>query len=95
MANTVIGSAVTFNTGQYTASATAGQVVASNRNRTGLLITNIGTVDVYVGASGVTTGTGILLPGVKGSSISIPSVDAVSVITGSSTSVISYMEIFN
>ena len=83
---------VTFDTGQYTASATAGVLIAANPQRTSILITNIGTVDVYVGAAGVTTGTGHLLPGVKGSSLSIPTRDAISVVTASSTSVLSYVE---
>jgi len=93
MANTVTGSAVSFNTGQYTASATAGLLVASRRERTAIQITNLGSVAVYVGASGVTSGTGHLLPGVVGSSITVPSPDAFYVITASSTSIISYLEV--
>lgn len=86
-------SVTTFNTGQYTASATAPvALIAANQSRTGLLIVNIGTVDVYLGQVGVTTATGHLLPGTKGSSVSIPTRDAVYAITGASTSLISYVE---
>ena len=93
MANTVTGSAITFDTGQYTASATAGQVVPSNRNRTSINIVNMGTNPFYVGNSGVTSGTGYYVPGVVGSNVTIPSPDAIYVITASSTSVISFIEV--
>jgi hypothetical protein len=43
-------------------STTAMQVVAENRNRKVVVIQNVGTVDVFIGGSGVTALTGQLLP---------------------------------
>src|SRR5580692_5097860 len=63
-------SANPFITGQISVAATVTNIVGGDGARTGLLITNPGTVGVYIGASGVTTATGAWLPG--GGSISIP-----------------------
>lgn len=48
---------------QIAPDGTATLVVATNRNRTTLIIQNVGTVDVYLGGDdSVTTLTGLLLP---------------------------------
>lgn len=85
---------ITFDTGQYTASATAGAIVSSNAQRTSLLITQVGTTPVYIGNSSVSTTSGHYLPGVTGASVSIPTRDAVYVVTASSTSALTYVETY-
>lgn len=54
-------------------------------------VTNLGTVDVYLGAAGVTTGTGDLLVGIKGASKTMYTNGAIYGIAGSSQAV-SYSE---
>jgi len=68
---------LTFDTGQVSITQTATSIVPASQQRTGVLITNAGTVDVYIGNSSVTTTTGALIPGIKGSSVAIPTRDAV------------------
>lgn len=60
----------TITTGQVSCGATATLIAAARAGRRGISVTSLGTTDVYVGASGVTTGTGDLLLGVKGSTAS-------------------------
>lgn len=60
------------------------------RNRLGVIVINLGSVDVYLGNANVTTATGLLLVGTKGASVSIPTSAALYGICGSSQAV-SYM----
>lgn len=82
----------TFTTGQTTCDTTADQIVAANANRVRLILTMVGSVDVYLGASGVTTSTGLLFKGTPGNQIVIRNNDAIYGITASSSCVVSYME---
>jgi hypothetical protein len=83
---------VTFDTGQYTASATAGIMLPADLQRTGLLLVNTSGTAFYVGGTGVTAATGHLVPGVVGASVSIPTHDSVSVITSAGTALLTYVE---
>lgn len=70
--------ASSFNTGQVTVQITATKIVPQNTGRHSVVITNLGSSDVYLGATpNVTASNGQLLPGTKGASISIPSSSAV------------------
>lgn len=75
-----------------TCDTTADQLVAANASRVSLLIRNVGTVDIYLGLSGVTTSTGMLLsPGEWIADDS--STDAWYGITGSGTGAVRYIEV--
>src|SRR5215831_15030513 len=90
----------TILTGQVTVTGSATQIVPArpgnlNQGRVGIIITNTGATDVYLGAdSTVTTSTGDLLMGAKGSYVSIPSLQAVWAITGGASQVVTYMEVY-
>ena len=81
-----------FNTGQVSITSTATQIIAANNNRMRLLITNLGTTALYLGGSGVTTATGLLVPGVVGYPVAIRSTAAVYAITASASQSISFLE---
>lgn len=86
------GTRITFDTGQVSCAGTVTSLLTANPQRTGLLITNVGTVAVYIGNSAVTTGTGAYLPG--GASISIPTRDAVSCISSGASQTVSFLETY-
>jgi hypothetical protein len=60
--------------------------------RVAITIENSGTTDVFIGLSNVTTGTGILLPGVKGAALTIPTTAAVYGITASASQTVTVLE---
>ena len=82
-----------FSTGQATVTGTATLIVAANSARSGLVITNTGTTDVYIveNTSG-TTSTGQLLPGTKGASLGFSTTGAVYGITGGGTAVLTWLQ---
>lgn len=80
-------------TAQVSVGTTATQIVAARAGRGSVKITNLGTTDVFIGAAGVTSTTGDLLPGTKGASITIPSNAAIFGIAGTAQSV-SVLEVF-
>lgn len=67
------------------------QVVAANSDRTYLMIMNVGTANVYVGASGVTTSDGFLIEP-NGWEVFL-STEAVFVISGSASQEVRYLEV--
>lgn len=79
---------------QVSVTTTAATVVASRAGRRSLLIVNHGTTDVWLGPATVTAVNGVLLPGVKGASISIPTTALVQGIVASGTQTVSYIEVF-
>lgn len=86
--------ASSFGTNQVTVGATATLIVNQNTGRKTVVITNLGTTDVWLGSSnGVTTSNGQLLPGTKGASISIPSTSAVWGIATSGTQAVSFLDV--
>lgn len=85
-----------FKTAQVSVADTAGgTLLAANRSgRSAITIVNHGTTAVYVGQSGVTTATGVLLPGVEGASITIPTQAAVYGIVSAGTQTVSVLETY-
>jgi len=83
---------VTFNTGQVSCAGTVTVLLTQSQQRTGLLITNPGTVAVYIGNTTVATTTGAYLSG--GASISIPTKDAVSCISSGASQTVTYLQTY-
>lgn len=84
-----------MDTGQKSLDGTPSAIVAAREGRRGVLITNLGAVDVYLGSdSSVSTATGSLLLGTKGTAIFVPTTTAVYAVTGGSTVSISYIEVY-
>lgn len=81
-------------TNQVSVDNTAGgtQIVAARAGRQSVVIINHGTTDVYVGATGLTTSTGALLPGVKGAALTITGEAAVFGIVATGSQTVSYVE---
>jgi hypothetical protein len=70
-------------------------IVAANPTRQAVIITNLGTNDVYIGyASGVTTSTGDILVGTKGAFVTIPTTAALYGVVSSTSQSVSVMEIY-
>jgi hypothetical protein len=82
-----------LSTGQVSAGTTESQVVAASSVREAVLIVNHGSVDVYLGATGIDSSTGLLLPGVKGASVTLPTQTAVYCRTASGNQTISFAEL--
>lgn len=81
-------------TGQATMGASAVQIVASRSGRAAVTIVNHSTTDVFLGNSGVTITTGVLLAGVKGAAVTLPASAAVFGITSGGTPTVSAVETF-
>jgi hypothetical protein len=88
------GGAANLATGQVSVDTTAGgkQIAAARSTRRTITVVNHGTTDVYVGSSGVSTSTGVLLLGTKGAAVTLCTTAAVYGIVGSGTQTISYFE---
>lgn len=82
----------TIDTGQVTVSTTATLILAANGERHDATLVNLGTTDVYIGDSEVTTSTGVLLLGTKGTALTLNTRAAIYAIVGSGTQAISYIE---
>ena len=82
-----------FITGQVSVTGTATAIRVKDTNRRGVLIVNHGTTAVYLGDSTVTTSNGLLLAGVVGASISIPTISDVYGITGGASQTVSFCSI--
>jgi hypothetical protein len=82
-----------FSTGQATMNGTASQIVPANSSRSGIVITNLGTVDVYIveNASG-TTSTGQLLVGTKGASLAFSTTGAIYGVTSGASQAVSWLQ---
>ena len=81
-------------TGQVAADTTAIRVVPARSNRRSLLIVQHGTNAVYIGKDkDVVSTTGVLLNGVAGTGIAIPTTGEVWAIAGA-TQTISFIEIY-
>jgi len=84
----------TLTTAQISVATTSTQVVAARANRGSVKITNLGTTDVFIGNTGVTTTTGDLLPGTKGASITVPTNAAVFAVASGAAQTVSVMEVY-
>lgn len=77
-------------TGQAALSTSAAQVLAANTARRSVVITNHdASISVYVGATGVTTSTGLLIK--AGAAVTINSTAAIFAIAASGTPTVSYL----
>ena len=83
-------------TGQVSVGATAGGtlIVAARTGRRSVVIVQEGTTLVRLGASGVTTTTGVPLPGTAYAAFTIDGGAAVYGITASGSATVSFVEIF-
>jgi hypothetical protein len=79
---------------QATITTTATLLAPANTARNGVAITNLGTTDIYLGGSGVTTANGALLVGTKGTSKFIPTKAAVYGIVGAGSQAVSVEDYF-
>lgn len=82
-----------FTTGQATVTAAATLIVAANASRSGIVITNTGTTDVYIieNTAG-TTSTGHLLTGTKGASVAFSTTGPIYGITGGGSATVTYLQ---
>jgi hypothetical protein len=88
-----------FNTGQVSVGSGPTLIVAQNTGRKAVVITNLGTVAIYISygsnsAAGpnVSVGAGQLLPGVVGASLSIPSTSAIWGISSGAAQSVSFLD---
>jgi hypothetical protein len=80
-----------FTTGQATVLQVALQIAPANAGRENITLVNTSAVACWIGGPGVTVGTGLLLAGVVGATLVLPTTAALFGITGSSAT-ISYMD---
>lgn len=82
-------------TAQVSVGAVATLIVAARKSRDGVMITNLGTVDVYIGPdTTVAVGTGTLLTGIKGAALTIPTNAALYGISSGAPQPVSVIEVF-
>jgi len=82
-----------FNTNQVTVTGAATLIAAKNPSRSGIVITNLGTTDVYlIENTNGTTSTGHLLVGTKGASLGFSTTNAIYGITTGASASCSYLE---
>jgi hypothetical protein len=77
-------------TGQVSVTSAATQIVAGNGQREGVIITNTGTVTVYLGGQAVTASTGHAL--LAGTAITLTCASPVYGITASTSSTVTFLE---
>jgi len=80
-------------TGQAVVGTSATPIVAARAGRSSVTLINLGTTDVYVGGSGVTAATGLLLIGAKGGGLVIDGEAAIYAIAAGAQT-ISFMETY-
>ncbi len=82
-----------FKTSQVTVTGVATLVSSANNARSGISLTNLGSTDVYYGENNtVTTSTGDLLAGTKGTVKGFSTTGAVYAITSGASQAISVLE---
>lgn len=84
--------ASTLTYGQVEISSVATLIVASDTARTRLLVVQHGPTPIFLGASTVTAGTGVLLSSVTGNQVVFRSFNAVYGITATSTGIVSFAQ---
>lgn len=81
-----------FRTGQVSVLGAATLIVTANASNSGIQITNLGTTDVWLGEnSSITTSTGHLLAGSKGSSVSFSTTGNIYGITSGASQSVSFL----
>lgn len=86
--------AVGLNAAQATVATTATLIIAARPGRKEVTIVQHGTADVFFGPYGVTTSTGALLTGTKGTSVKIATEAAIYGIVAAGTQAVSAVETF-
>ena len=84
----------TILTNQITITTTATQIVASRIGRRAVILASLGSNPLYIGAAGVTTSTGMLLPQGTMPPLAVPATSAIYGIMSSGTQVVSVLEVF-
>jgi hypothetical protein len=85
----------TLATGQVSVGSSATLIAGARPGRRSLTVVMLGGgTDVYLGVSGVTTGTGTLLLGVKGAAYDLPTTAAVYGVVGSGSANVSFHEVY-
>lgn len=79
---------------QITVAATSTLIVAARTNRNTVTVVNSGATDVFIGPTGVTITTGVLLPGTKGASLTLHATSALYGIAATGTQVVSFLETY-
>lgn len=98
LANNPVGTA-NFSPSQVSCTSSATSVAAARTGNPGtgriaIMVEQLGTVNVYLGGSGVTTSTGFLLPGVVGATVTLPITAALYCITSSASQVVAFTELY-
>jgi hypothetical protein len=83
-----------FAVSQVTVGTTATKIVSGIPGTDEVTIENLGTTDVYIGKSTVTTANGFLLPGTKGASITLGATQDIYGIVGAGTQAVSILVTF-
>lgn len=79
--------------GQITASTSATLIRAANTNRSAVIVVNHGSTNVFIGfTNAVTASTGVLLPGIPGSSLTFQTRSDVYGIVAAGTQVVGFYE---
>jgi hypothetical protein len=81
-------------TAQVSVAITSTQIAAARSSRGAITITNHGTNPVYIGTGTVTAANGLLLPGVIGASVTIPTNAQIAGIATGGVQIVSYLETF-
>ena len=81
-------------TGQVSVASLATQIVPARAGRKEVTIVNHATTAVYIGGSGITATTGLLLAGVQGEGITITGGAAIYAITASGSETVSFLEVY-
>lgn len=88
--------AANVNIGQVALSGLANQIVSSRTTRRDVLITNMTTFDTWIGQSGVNSGNGALLVGVKGASLDVEFNGSLyGVVLSGNAGAVSYLETYD
>lgn len=81
-------------TNQVSVALTSTQIAAARSSRGAITVTNHGTNPVYIGTGTVTAANGLLLPGVVGASVTIPTNAQIAGIATGGAQTVSYLETF-
>jgi len=81
-----------FQSNQVSVTGAATQIAPKNPSRSGIVIIQHGTTDVYLGEANVTTSNGALLVGTKGAGLAFSTTNAIYGITSGAAQTISFLE---
>lgn len=85
---------MTMATGQVAINSTTAQQIVPLRSRNFVFLVQCATNDVWIGDASVTSSTGVLLAGSRGTSLTWPAGEALYGITTSGAGTVSFMESF-